>query len=55
MLEWQRNQDVYGEVLTAETRKRTDHRRIGRNPKVIWEELSGATQPMGTMPGRIFF
>ena len=55
MLEWQRNQDVYGEVLTAETRKRTDHRRIGRNPKVVWEELSRAMQPMGTMPGRKFF
>ena len=55
MLEWQRKQDVYGEALTAETRKRTAYRRIGRNPKVIREELSGAMQPMGTMPGRKFF
>lgn len=55
MLEWQRKQDVYGKALTAETRKRTTHRRIGRNPKVLREELSGTMQPMRTMPGRKFF
>ena len=57
MLEWQRNQHVYGGALTAETLKRTTCLRIGRNPKVkAQEELSRAMQPAGTMPGKeVFF